>query len=66
MERKDTKRNTWISAGTTTPEVREITVAKLVEGNEYLLRVFAENEVGASEPADLDKPVTAKNPFGEN
>lgn len=65
VERQDVKRGTWMSAGTTKPNTRELAITKLVEGNEYLVRVFAENDVGASEPAALDQPVTAKNPFCE-
>ena len=37
---------------------------RLVEGNEYNFRVFAENQVGLSLPCELDKPVKAKLPFG--
>lgn len=63
VERRDAKRNTWMSAGTTQPTDLEFVVTKLIEGNEYLIRVFAENSVGVSEPAQTE-PVTAKNPFG--
>ena len=64
VERRDVKRNTWMTAGNTKPEQLDLTVTKLMEGNEYLIRVFAENEVGASEPVESE-PVTAKMPFGE-
>lgn len=64
VERRDAKRNTWMTAGTLKPDETELTVTKLIEGNEYLIRVFAENSVGASEPAETE-PVTAKIPFGE-
>lgn len=42
---------------------REFTVTKLSEGSSYLFRVFAENDFGASDAAETDKPVTAKSPF---
>ena len=40
-------------------------VAKLFQGNSYLVRVSAENQVGTSVPVELDRPVVAKLPFGE-
>lgn len=64
VERRDVKRDVWMSAGTLSPDSNELTVGKLVEGNEYLIRVFAENEVGMSEPSPIAEPVRAKNPFG--
>ena len=65
VEKMDVKRGTWISAGTTKPGKTELSIAKLTTGNEYLIRVFAENDVGASEPLALDSPVIPKNPFSE-
>lgn len=65
VERRDAKRNTWMTAGSTKPEQLEFTVSKLIEGNEYLIRVFAENDVGASESVE-SQPLIAKMPFGES
>ena len=64
VERQDTKRKTWMTAGSAGPDTTDYTINKLIEGNEYVIRVFAENRVGASEPVETDS-VTAKNPFGE-
>ena len=44
---------------------RHLRVAKLYEGNEYYFRVMAENKVGMSEPATMERPVTAKLPYGQ-
>ena len=37
----------------------------LEEGQEYLFRVKAINDEGESEPLEGDKPIKAKNAFGE-
>lgn len=65
VERMDVRRGTWISAGTTKSTQRDFNIGKLTTGNEYMIRVFAENEVGASEPAALDAPVVPKSQFSE-
>lgn len=36
-----------------------------MEGNQYVFRVSAENEVGIGEPAELSQSITTKSPFGE-
>lgn len=63
VEKRDATRRSWQKVGET--KNLEITADKLVEGNQYFFRVFAENEYGVSEPVELPEPVTAKNQFGE-
>jgi len=36
-----------------------------MEGQAYLIRVSAENEVGVGSPVELASPVKAKSRFGE-
>ena len=40
-------------------------VGRLMEGNQYVFRVSAENEVGIGEPAELSQSITTKSPFGQ-
>jgi titin len=65
LEKRDVTRTNWTSAGKVAPKEFAATVAKLIEGNEYFIRVIAENEIGQSEPCELKEPVKAKSPFGE-
>ena len=37
-----------------------------MEGNQYVFRVSAENEVGIGEPAELSQSITTKSPFGKS
>lgn len=65
IERKDMsiKTGDWVSATSTTDTSAH--VSRLVEGHKYLFRVFAENDVGASEPATTSQPMKAKLPYCE-
>ena len=64
IEKADTGRRTFMTAGTTDEFTLTFKVTKLVEGNEYLFKVSAENAIGTSDPATLSDPITAKLPFG--
>jgi titin len=63
IEKHDKTRSSWSSAGKVKPSELVFTVGKLIEGNEYYIRVIAENEIGQSEPCELKDPVKAKSPF---
>jgi len=64
VEKADVKRGVFSDAGETTADTKQLKVAKLLEGNDYMFRVSAENEIGQGKPASLAEPVTAKLPFG--
>ena len=53
-----------VSAGYVMPGELQFKVTKLHEGHQYMFQVSAENRIGLSEPVRLDRPVTAKLPFG--
>ena len=62
VEKRDAATTRWTTAGST--DGLSLKVGKLYEGNEYLFRVAAENEIGVGEPAQLSRAVKAKLPFG--
>lgn len=45
---------------------QEFTVPDLVQGKEYLFRVFACNKCGPGEPAYIDEPVNMSAPASES
>ena len=65
VEKKDISRKSWSEAGKVPADTLEFTVPKLLEGQQYLFRVSAENKYGVSEPVTLGEPVTAKNPYSK-
>lgn len=62
VERREANRRTWNKIGDSTS--LEFSVSNLVENNQYVFRIFAQNDVGLSEPTESDT-ITAKNPFGQ-
>ena len=65
IEKRDASKTNWMSAGNSDGKTLNFRVTRLFEGTDYHFRVTAENKIGTSEPTELDKPVTAKLPFGE-
>jgi titin len=66
IERRDMKRSMWTMSGETGPEARVFVITKLIEGNDYCVRVYANNKIGASEPTELKTPTTVKSPYGKS
>ena len=65
VEKKDvTKNRSWSEVNSPTEELTFV-VPKLLEGNQYLFRVSAQNMYGTSDPVELAEPVTAKNPYSK-
>jgi len=63
LERKEEDDDFW----TTLPDVvsgTAHTVKGLKKGKKYKFRVRAENIYGVSDPAETDKAILAKNPYG--
>ena len=51
--------------GTTDSSTRKLKVTKLIEGHDYNFKVFAENEIGESDPCANTEPIKARLPFGK-
>lgn len=63
---KDTKKTMWIEVGRTTKALLKYTIRDLQEDHEYLIRIFARNEVGLSEPLESDEPFKVLPSGGKN
>jgi len=57
IERRETSSNYWAPAGTVDGTRSGFNVTGLRAGTEYQFRVFAENEMGVSEPCTLSVPI---------
>jgi len=65
IEKKDMKRADYVFVANVDASTLQYKATRLFEGFEYLFRVFAENQAGLSKPCELDKPITARMPYGQ-
>ena len=63
VEYREASKRSWQSAGTTGDV--EMTLTRLTEGQLYMFRVAAENDVGTGPFVELAKAVAPKSKFGE-
>ena len=61
IEQRDTRRTAWIKSGTVDKNKTTFTPTKLIEDNEYIFRIIAENAEGQSAPLE-SSAVTPKSP----
>ena len=66
IERRDAKQGGWITAGTVDSHARSFKISTLLEGNEYFIRVMAENAAGSGLPAETAQPVEVRSPYGKS
>ena len=52
IEQRDTRRSTWAKSGSVDKDTTTFTASKLVEDNEYIFRVTAQNAEGDSKPLE--------------
>lgn len=53
---RDTKKTMWMEVGRVSVPVQKFTLRDLQEDHEYLIRIYARNEIGLSEPLESDEP----------
>ncbi|KAK2576957.1 hypothetical protein KPH14_005570, partial [Odynerus spinipes] len=53
---RDAKKTMWIEVGRVKADIQKINIKDLQENHEYLVRIYARNEVGLSEPLESDEP----------
>lgn len=56
---RDLKRTMWMEVGRVTANTQKFHIKDLQDDQEYLIRVFARNEIGMSEPLESDEPYLA-------
>ena len=63
IEKRDPYRQEYKQVGTTSGT--DFRVGRLVEGNEYVFQVSAENSVGIGDAAELSQSILTKSPYSE-
>lgn len=53
---RDIKKTMWIEVGRVPAGVQKFQIKDLQEDHEYLIRIFARNEIGSSEPLESEEP----------
>nr|XP_031826010.1 titin-like isoform X2 [Nomia melanderi] len=54
---RDAKKTMWMEVGRVTAEVQKLNIRDLQENHMYLIRIYARNEIGLSDPLESDEPV---------
>lgn len=63
---RDTKKTMWMEIGRVQKGVQKFTIRDLQEDHEYMIRIFARNEIGLSEPLESDEPFKVLPSGGEH
>lgn len=54
---RDAKKTMWMEVGRVNADTQKLNIRDLQENHMYLIRIFAKNEVGLSDPLESDEPV---------
>lgn len=63
IEKREENKSIWTKVATTRPTNTTYTVTGLLDQTNYCFRVLAENDIGVSEPLELEHAVMAKLPY---
>lgn len=53
---RDIKKTMWIEVGRCKEDVQKFNIRDLQEGRKYLIRIYARNEIGLSDPLESEEP----------
>lgn len=53
---RDVKKTMWMEIGRVSKGTQKFTIRDLQEDHDYLIRIFAKNEIGLSDPLESDEP----------
>lgn len=62
---RDVKKTMWMEVGRVNADIQKLNVRDLQEDHEYLVRIYAKNEVGFSEPLESEEPFKILPASGE-
>lgn len=62
---RDTRKTMWMEIGRVSKGVLKYTIRDLQEDHDYMIRIFAKNEIGLSEPLESDEPFKVLPSGGE-
>lgn len=55
----------WIEVGRCKEDVQKFSIRDLQEGNKYLIRIYARNEIGMSDPLESEEPYEVLHGMGK-
>lgn len=53
---RDTKKTMWMEVGRVSADIQKLNIRDLQENHEYLIRIFARNEIGFSDHLESEEP----------
>lgn len=63
IDKREIDSETWQRVNAAICVPTQINIANLIEGRQYVFRVFAQNEAGLSIPSQASNTVTIKDPL---
>lgn len=65
LQKRESWKTSWTEVTKVKPNIFSYCVQNLREGQEYYFRVFAENQVGASDAIQTEVGITPRSPFSK-